>query len=112
MKKLFLMAALATSFCAFAKEATMIQERVSPCENCMKTWTPFALTLAGPVGLPWGDWDIYGMQLGVWNSVYQFSGLQLGVVNIATRAYGVQIGVINVITSDDIPFLPIVNWNF
>jgi len=112
MKKLFFAAALTLSACAFAKEATMTQERVSPGENCMRSWTPFALTLSGTVGLPWGEWDVYGMQLGVFNYVYQFSGLQLGVVNVATRAYGVQIGVINVITSDDIPFLPVVNWSF
>jgi len=112
MKKLVLAAALLASACASAKVATMTEERVRPCENCMKEWTPFALTLCGPVGLPWGDWNIYGMQLGVINSVYEFSGLQLGVVNIATRAYGVQIGVVNVITSDDVPFLPIMNWCF
>ena len=78
----------------------------------MTEWTPFALTLAGPVGLPWGDWNIKGLQIGIWNDVYEFSGLQLGVVNIADRAYGVQLGVVNVIAGDDIPFLPIFNWSF
>jgi len=112
MKKFVLAVTLFASACAFAKEATLVTEKPAYCTGCMKEWTPFALTLAGPVGLPWGAWNVYGCQIGLWNSVYEFSGLQLGVVNIASRAYGVQIGLVNVIESNDIPFLPIVNWNF
>jgi len=116
MNKLLKCLVLAAVLCplsgAFAKEATITEERIHYAPGCMNKWTPVALTLVGPVGLPCGDWDINGFQLGLWNSVYQFSGLQLGIVNIADRAYGVQIGVVNVITSNDIPFFPILNWSF
>jgi len=112
MKKLVLALALMASACAFAKEAALVTERPDYRAGCMTEWTPCALTLFGPVGLPWGDWNVRGFQLGLWNSVYEFQGLQLGIVNIADRAQGVQIGVVNVITSNDVPFLPIVNWNF
>jgi len=116
MRKCLIVLVLAIVVCplssTFAKEAKIVEEKITYAPGCMKQWTPVALTLAGPVGLPCGDWDVKGFQLGIWNSVYQFSGLQLGIVNIADRAYGVQIGVVNVITSNDIPFFPIVNWSF
>ena len=112
MKKLLFALALIGMLSASAAEAKLAQVRSDSREGCMTEWTPFALTLVGPVGLPWGDWNVKGLQIGIWNDVYEFSGLQLGVVNIADRAHGVQIGVVNVISGDDIPFLPIFNWSF
>lgn len=113
MKKiLFLCVAVAMSVSVFAKEAMLVEERPEARACVMHTWTPFALTIAGPVGLPWGDWNIKGLQIGLWNDVYEMTGLQIGLVNIADRAYGVQIGIVNVIASDDVAFLPILNWNF
>jgi len=113
MKKL-IFALILTAFAsgAFAKEATLVTERKYASEDCMREWTPFALTICGPVGLPWGFWDVKGLQVGIINSVYQFSGVQIGGINIAERAYGLQIGFVNVISSDDCPFLPVVNWSF
>lgn len=112
MKRLLFAFALIGMLSASAAEAKLTQVRSNSREGCMTEWTPFALTLAGPVGLPWGDWNVKGLQIGLWNDVYEFSGLQLGIVNIADRAYGVQLGVVNVIAGDDLPFLPIFNWSF
>jgi len=109
---------IVAALCAFmatsllAREAVLKTERKNSCEGCMSEWTPFALTLCGPVGLPWGNWNVKGLQIGLANYTYELSGLQIGVVNITDRAYGFQIGVVNVIASDDVPFLPIVNWSF
>lgn len=113
MKKL-IVAGFAALMCvgAFAAEARVSVARKDCRGGCMSEWTPFALTLVGPVGLPWGDFGVKGLQIGLYNSVYQLSGLQLGVVNVADRAYGMQIGIINVIGSDDCPFLPVLNWSF
>lgn len=113
MRKL-LVAGLAV-FCAaqaFAKEAVLTKERACPRAECMREWTPFALTVCGPVGLPWGSWNVKGLHVGIINSTYEFSGLQIGGINITDRAYGVQIGFVNVITTDDCPFLPVLNWSF
>ena len=113
MKKLMCVcAAVAMAASVFAKEATIEKDPGNAREGCMTEWTPFALTLVGPVGLPWGSWEVKGLQIGVWNDVSAFSGLQIGVVNIADHAYGIQIGVINVIATDDVPFLPVLNWSF
>ncbi len=113
MKKLMMACVVALlSAGAFAKEATLTMEKGCVREGCMTNWTPFALTIAGPVGLPWGSWCVKGLQVGIWNDVVSFSGLQVGAVNIADRAYGVQIGFVNVIAGDDIPFLPVLNWSF
>ena len=113
MKRLLMACAIAAlAFSAGAKEATVVNETCDSREGCLADWTPFALTIAGPVGLPWGFWDVKGLQIGIWNDVYQLSGLQIGVVNVADRAYGLQVGVVNVIATDDVPFLPIVNWSF
>ena len=114
MKRLAVaLAAVVMGASAFAREATLTDERNASCrEGCLADWTPFALTIAGPVGLPWGFWNVKGLQVGIWNDVYEFSGLQIGVVNVADRAYGVQVGVVNVISTDDVPFLPILNWSF
>ena len=113
MKRLLMACAIAAlALSAGAKEATVVNEPDCSREGCLTDWTPFALTIAGPVGLPWGFWNVKGLQVGIWNDVYEFSGLQIGVVNIADRAYGVQVGVVNVISTDDVPFLPILNWSF
>ena len=109
---LTMLVAAALAAGAFAKEATLVHERGLPREDAMSDWTPFALTIAGPVGLPWGSWNIKGLQIGIWNDVHEFSGLQIGGINVADRAYGIQIGFINVIAGDDIPFLPVLNWSF
>lgn len=114
MKKLVAAcAAVLLGASAFAKEARLVPEgNPSAREGYMSQWTPLALTLVGPVGLPWGSWCVKGLQVGIWNDVEAFSGLQIGVVNVADRAYGLQIGLVNVIAADDIPFLPVVNWSF
>ena len=113
MKKLVVaLAAAVLSASAFATEATLSAERSSAREGLLRDWTPFALTVAGPVGLPWGSWNVRGLQVGIWNDVYEFSGLQIGGINVADRAYGIQIGFINIIAGDDIPFLPVLNWSF
>jgi len=97
---------------AFANGATISNERVNARSACMNEWTPFALTVCGPVGLPWGDWNVKGLHLGIINSTYEFSGLQIGGINITDRAYGLQLGFVNIITTDDCPFLPVFNWSF
>ncbi len=105
--------AVLLGFATFAKEASLTYEKnPSAREGVLTEWTPFALTLFGPVGLPFGNWDVKGLQIGIWNDVDAFTGLQIGVVNVADRAYGLQIGVINIIAADDVPFLPVVNWSF
>ncbi|MBR4260223.1 MAG: hypothetical protein IKQ17_14420 [Kiritimatiellae bacterium] len=45
-------------------------------------WTPFALSLASPVQLPWGigNWDVFGIDLGVfYNDVWHMYGLDLAL---------------------------------
>ena len=113
MKKLMVVcAAVALAAVASAKEATLTVERGAAREGCLTDWTPLAVTIVGPVGLPWGSWNVKGLQVGIWNDVLSFSGLQIGAINVADRAYGVQIGFINVIAGDDLPFLPVLNWSF
>ena len=113
------------AFGSFAKEATLTVVRSEP-SGCMSDWTPFRISLAGPVALPWGNWNIIGLDVGIWNdsaemdglevgvvnTVYRMRGLQIGVVNVARNAYGVQVGVVNVIRSSDIPFIPVIHWCF
>ena len=113
MKKLMVVcAAVALAAVASAKEATLTVERGAAREGCLTDWTPLAVTIVGPVGLPWGSWNVKGLQVGIWNDVTSFSGLQIGAINVTDRAYGVQIGFINVIAGDDLPFLPVLNWSF
>lgn len=73
--------------------------------------TCFSLSLATPVQLPWGDWDVRGVRIspiygccgrmtgldvGLWNTVEtDFIGLQVGVVNTASRVRGLQVGCFN-----------------
>ena len=110
---------------SFAKEANLTVVRSEP-SGCMSDWTPFRISLAGPVALPWGNWNVIGLDVGIWNdseemdgleigvvnTVYRMRGLQIGVVNVARNAYGVQVGVVNVVRSSDIPFIPVIHWCF
>ena len=110
---------------SFAKEANLTVVRSEP-SGCMSDWTPFRISLAGPVALPWGNWHVKGLDVGIWNdseemdgleigvvnTAYRMRGLQIGVINVARNAYGMQIGVVNVIRSNDSPFFPVINWYF
>ena len=126
MRRCLLAVAFAlAAFGSFAKEANLTLVRSEP-SGCMSDWTPFRISLAGPVALPWGNWNIIGLDVGIWNdseemdgleigvvnTVYRMRGLQIGVVNVARNAYGVQVGVVNVIRSSDIPFIPVIHWCF
>ena len=45
-------------------------------------WTPFAISLASPVQLPWGigNWDVFGIDLGVfYNDVWHMYGLDIAL---------------------------------
>ena len=45
-------------------------------------WTPFAISLASPVQLPWGigEWDVFGIDLGLfYNDVWHMYGLDLAL---------------------------------
>ena len=120
------MLALAASVPVFANEASLSTEHPGAAPGCMSSYTPLKLTLAGPVGLPWGDWDVYGLEVGIWNDTTvmkglqigvvnvtdQFCGLQIGAVNVSRLGNGFQIGVVNVISGKDCPFFPIINWGF
>lgn len=125
MKKLILVAMVALSAHVFGAEATLRVEGKT--SDVIRSYTPLSLNLVTPVGLPWGfDWDVKGLQTGIYNSVEDFegwqigvinttdvfSGLQLGVINVTRKMYGVQIGFLNVIQDNDVPFLPIINWYF
>ena len=126
MKRCLLVAAFVSiAFVSFAKEATLTVIRSEP-SGCMSDWTPFRLSFAGPVALPWGDWNVKGLDIGLWNdaaemdgleigivnTTYRMRGLQIGVVNVTRNAYGVQVGVVNVVRSSDIPFIPVIHWCF
>ena len=110
---------------SLAKEATLTVVRSEP-SGCMSNWTPFRISLAGPVALPWGSWNVKGLDVGIWNdsdemdgleigvvnTAYRMRGLQIGAINVVRNAYGLQIGVVNVIRSNDVPFVPVINWYF
>ena len=54
-----------------------------------------------------------GFQFGVFNMTTEATGFQLGLINKATWLKGIQIGLLNIATEkDNLPILPIVNWNF
>ena len=127
MKNLLLAAVLAVSAVSFGAEATLRVEGKNPPTECMVSYTPFSLNLVTPIGLPWGcDWNVKGLQIGIWNWVEDFEGWQigvvnttdvfrgwqLGVINVTRKMYGVQIGVVNVIKDNDVPFIPVINWYF
>ena len=127
MKRVLLMVAFALVVSVSpAKEANVTVVRPGPAVGSMTEYTPFKLTIAGPVALPPGSWDVKGLEIGVFNWTERleglqigivnmtdaFSGLQFGVINHSRDAYGMQIGVINLIEGCDCPFLPLINWNF
>ena len=127
MKSVFLAVAFAFAACAsFAEQATLTTVHPGPASGCMSAYTPFKLTLVGPVALPWGSWDVYGLEIGVWNATDvmkglqvgavnvtdAFCGLQVGAVNVSRIGNGFQIGVVNVVSGKDHPFLPVINWAF
>ena len=123
---LLVVAFVLVTFVSFAREAKVTVVRPGPAAGSMSEYTPFKLTLTGPVALPWGMWDIKGLevgvvnwtdrleglQIGVINFTDAFCGLQIGAINHSRDAYGMQIGVINLIEGSDWPFLPLINWNF
>lgn len=125
MKKLVCAAVVLVAVLSFAKEADLTLVRSEP-SGCLSDWTPFRISLAGPVALPWGNWNIKGLDVGLWNdaeemdgleigivnTTYRMRGLQIGVVNVTRNAYGVQVGVVNIIRSEDVPFIPVINWCF
>ena len=127
MKRVLLVAAFAlVASVSLAKEANVTVVRPGPAVGSMTDYTPFKLTIAGPVALPPGSWDVKGLEVGVFNWTGRleglqigivnmtdaFSGLQFGVINHSRDAYGMQIGAINLIEGCDCPFLPLINWNF
>lgn len=126
MRRLICIAIVTGLACvSFAKEATLTTVRSEP-SGCMSDWTPFRLSFAGPVALPWGSWNIKGLDVGIWNdseemdgleiglvnTTYRMRGLQIGAVNVTRNAYGMQIGVVNIIRTNEIPFIPVINWYF
>ena len=51
-------------------------------------WTPFALSLASPVQLPWGShkWDVFGLNLGIiWTDAPKMYGLDVTGIASASR---------------------------
>ena len=127
MKTFLLSIALAlAALVSCAAEAKLTTVHPGPASGCMSAYTPFKLTLTGPVALPWGSWDVYGLEIGVWNATDvmkgleigvvnvtdEFCGLQIGAVNVSRIGNGFQIGVVNVVSGMDHPFLPVINWAF
>ena len=127
MRRVLLMAAFTLAACvSFAEQATLKTVHPGPAAGCMSTYTPVKLPLVGPVALPWGSWDVYGLEIGVWNATDvmkglqvgavnvtdEFCGLQVGAVNVSRIGNGFQIGVVNVVSGMDHPFLPVINWAF
>ena len=127
MKSVFLAVAFAFAACfSFAEQATLTTVHPGPASGCMSAYTPFKLTLVGPVALQWGSCDVYGLEIGVWNATdvmkglqvgavnvtAAFCGLQVGAVNVSRIGNGFQIGVVNVVSGKDHPFLPVINWAF
>lgn len=126
MKAFLLTTALAfAASVSCAAEAKLTTVRSEP-SGCMGDWTPFRISLTGSAALPWGDWNVKGLDIGLWNdaaemdgleigvvnTTYLMRGLQIGLVNVTRNAYGVQVGVVNVVRSSDIPFVPVIRWCF
>jgi len=75
--------------CAIAVPSIAAEEEEGPVG-----WTPFAISLASPVQLPWGigDWDVFGLDLGVlYNDVWHMYGID---VAIATTVRGDTRGIV------------------
>ena len=125
MKKLVFAVVALLSFTSLATEASLGVIRSEPC-GFAQVWTPVRLSLAGPAALPWGNWDVKGLDIGLWNdssemdgleigivnTTYRMRGLQIGLVNVTRNACGVQIGLVNVIRSNTYPFVPVINCYF
>ena len=78
--------AVATSVCAFAKNAdvNVVEEE----DEGAIGWTPIAVGIASPVQLPWGShkWDVFGLDLNViWSDAPKMYGLGIGGIAMATR---------------------------
>ena len=126
MKKLVSVVFAFAASVLLAEQAMLKTVHPGAAPGCMSAYTPFKLTLAGPVALPWGNWDVYGLEIGVWNATDvmkglqvgavnvtdEFCGLQIGAVNVSRIGNGFQIGVVNVVSGMDHPFLPVINWAF
>ena len=126
MKKLICAVFALVAGVALAEPAALTTVHPGAAPGCMSIYTPVKLTLAGPVALPWGSWDVYGLEIGVWNSTEvmkglqigvvnvtdEFRGLQIGAVNVSRIGNGFQIGVVNVVSGMDHPFFPVINWAF
>ena len=126
MKKLICAALALAAAASLAEQATLKTVHPGAAPGCMSAYTPVKLTLVGPVALPWGSWDVYGLEIGVWNATDvmkglqvgavnvtdEFCGLQIGAVNVSRIGNGFQIGVVNVVSGMDHPFLPVINWAF
>ena len=127
MKSVFLATAFALAACvSLAEQATLKTVHPGAAAGCLSAYAPVKLTLVGPVALPWGSWDVYGLEIGVWNATDvmkglqvgavnvtdEFCGLQIGAVNVSRIGNGFQIGVVNVVSGMDHPFLPVINWAF
>ena len=70
----------------FAQEAEVVPETPAeaPVEEGAIGWTPFAISLASPVQLPWGrgNWDVYGIDLGIfYNDINELGGVQVSLAN-------------------------------
>ena len=126
MKKLIFAAFALVACVSLAEQATLRTVHPGAATGCMSVYTPVKLTLAGPVALPWWSWDVYGLEVGVWNATEvmkglqvgvvnvtdEFCGLQIGAVNVSRIGNGFQVGVVNVVSGMDHPFLPVINWAF
>ena len=76
--------AMAASTSAFAANADVEIEN----EYEAIGWTPFALSLASPVQIPWGShtWDVFGLDLGIiWADNPKMYGLGVSGIAMATR---------------------------
>ena len=140
MKKAICVAVALMAMVSFAEQAKMVDVHPGAAPGFLSEYTPLKLTLAGPVALPWGSWNVYGLEVGVWNDTPavkglqigvvnvvdefrglqigavnvtdQFCGLQIGAVNVSRIGCGFQIGVVNVVSGMDHPFLPVINCAF
>ena len=140
MKKVICAAVAMMAAVSLAEQATIVTAHPGAAPGFLSEYIPLKLTLAGPVALPWGTWDVYGLEVGVWNDTPvmkglqvgvinvvdefsglqigavnvtdQFCGLQIGAVNVSRIGCGFQIGVVNVVSGMDHPFLPVINCAF
>ncbi|MCU0856879.1 MAG: hypothetical protein MUC65_00555 [Pontiellaceae bacterium] len=68
------------------------------------------------IGLQTGVVNVAGkasaLQVGLYNGADDMSGVQVGLINHTRLMRGMQFGLVNVIESNDLSFLPIVNFFF